>query len=165
MALPAGPRGAATPRVAEFLGLPCDGIFGAAMSYDIELVDPVTRQTLKLDAPHQMRGGTYALGGTTEASLNVTYNYAGIFRRVFSGEPANAPDMMAEMFDKSGAGIRSIYGKTGAESLPILDRAIAMLGNDVDDDYWKPTEGNAKRALVQLRALAAMRPDGVWTGD
>ena len=62
-------------------------------------------------------------------------------------------------------GIRTIYGMTGAESLPVLDKAISELGNDVDPDYWKATEGNAKQALTQLRALAAMRPDGVWQGD
>lgn len=46
------------------------------MSYDIELCDPITGVALELDAPHQMRGGTYALGGTREAHLNVTYNYS-----------------------------------------------------------------------------------------
>lgn len=117
------------------------------MSYDIELTDPVTGKTLELDAPHQMKGGTYALGGTTEMRLNVTYNYAPHFRAV------------------GPQGIRSIYGKTGAESIPMLDMAIALLGDDVHEDYWKPTEGNAKRALLQLRALATMRPDGVWQGD
>ena len=29
------------------------------MSYDISLVDPVTKETLIMDSPHQMRGGTY----------------------------------------------------------------------------------------------------------
>ena len=62
-------------------------------------------------------------------------------------------------------GIRTIYGLTGAESLPVLDAAIAQLGDDVDADYWAPTEGNAKRALLKLRALATMRPDGIWSGD
>ena len=118
------------------------------MSYDISLVDPVTRKTLELDAPHQMKGGTYALGGTTEAHLNVTWNYGVHFRRHMGEE-----------------GIRTIYGLTGAESLPVLDAAIAALGDNVDPDYWKATEGNAKRALLQLRALATMRPDGLWSGD
>jgi hypothetical protein len=40
-----------------------------------------------------------------------------------------------------------------------------MLGDETDPDYWKPAEGNVKRALMQLRALAVMRPDGVWSGD
>lgn len=118
------------------------------MSYDIELIDPVTKEPVKLDEPHHMRGGTYAVGGTTRAHLNVTYNYGAIFRRVLGVD-----------------GIRAIYGKTGAESLPILKEAAAQLADDVDPDYWKATEGNAKRALVQLAALAKMRPDAVWTGD
>ena len=63
------------------------------------------------------------------------------------------------------SGVRTIYGLTGAESLPFLDRAISLLADDVDADYWRATDGNAKRALVQLRALAAMRPDGLWAGD
>jgi hypothetical protein len=117
------------------------------MSYDIRLVDPVTRKTLELDEPHHMKGGTYAIGGTREASLNVTYNYGKHF------------DCLG------GAGIRSIYGMTGAESIPHLTMAVVVLGDDVDDDYWKPTEGNAKRALFHLLALAKMRPDGIWDGD
>lgn len=118
------------------------------MSYDIELRDPITQEVLQLDAPHHMRGGTYAVGGTTEASLNVTYNYAKHFYAVLGEQ-----------------GIRRIYGMTGAESLPVLREAMARLQDDVDDDYWKSTEGNAKRALTQLCALAHMRPDGVWAGD
>ena len=66
---------------------------------------------------------------------------------------------------KNDSGIRTIYGMTGAESIPVLKAAIAQLGDDVDDDYWKPTEGNAKRALTQLLALATMRPEGIWHGD
>jgi hypothetical protein len=62
-------------------------------------------------------------------------------------------------------GIRTIYGMTGAQSIPILRGAAAMLADDVAKNYWEPTEGNAKRALLQLVALAEMRPDGVWNGD
>ena len=139
------------------------------MSYDIKLTDPLTGETLVLDAPHQMKGGTYAIGGTTQASLNVTYNYSPQFARVFDAlrEPrSTAPKWMHR--DRSLPkvfGIRTIYGLTGAESLPLLDKAIAALGDDVHEDYWQPTEGNAKRALMQLRALAMLRPDGLWAGD
>ena len=66
---------------------------------------------------------------------------------------------------KGEDGIRTIYGKSGAESIPILEDAISKLGNDVDADYWKATEGNAKRPLMQLLAMAKMRPDGIWEGD
>lgn len=118
------------------------------MSYDLGLQDAITREWLTLDEPHHMRGGTYCIGGSSTAEINITYNYAKHYYRV--------------MGDK---GLRTIYGKTGAESIPILESAIEQLGNDVDDDYWKGTEGNAKRALLQCLALAKMRPDGVWAGD
>ena len=32
-------------------------------------------------------------------------------------------------------------------------------------DYWKATEGNAKRALYGLLTFARLRPDGIWDGD
>ncbi len=118
------------------------------MSYDIDLKDPVSKETIHFDTIHHMRGGTYAMGGTTEASLNITYNYSKHYYRVF-GEK----------------GIRTIYGMTGAESIPVLQRAAEQLGDDVDEDYWSPTEGNAKRPLFQLIAMAQLRPDGVWDGD
>lgn len=118
------------------------------MSYSITLNDPVTKEAIMLDAPHQIRGGIYALGGTQEAYLNITYNYAKHYYRVFGDD-----------------GIRSIYGMTGAESIPIIKAAMAQLGDDVDGDYWKSTEGNAKRALAGLLAFAQMRPDGIWDGD
>lgn len=136
------------------------------MSYDIRLCDPVTGEVLELDSLHDMRGGTYVLGGTKEAWLNVTYNYSkwyyaeGVFRRP----------------ESAYTGIRSIYDLSGAESIPILERAIETLKScdcpfsdeelkEYEDGYWKPTRENAIRPLYQLLAFAKMRPDGVWGGD
>lgn len=118
------------------------------MSYDIDLTDPVTGDVLKLDAPHHMRGGTYAIGGTPEASLNITYNYGKFYYDLFGEE-----------------GIRFLYGKTAAGTIAHLKTAVLKLKDDVTSNYWDATEGNAKRALVQLLALAEMRPDGIWQGD
>lgn len=118
------------------------------MGYDIELREPVGKNLIEFETEHYMRGGTYAVGGTREAWLNVTYNYAKYYSRVF-GEK----------------GIRTIYGMTGAESIPVIKAAMAQLKDDVSDDYWEPTEGNAKKALAQLLAFAQMRPDGIWDGD
>lgn len=135
----------------------------ARMSYDIDLVDPVTKEVLEAEVRHHITGGTYRMGGDTRLHLNVTYNFAPHFYRVFETfvDPTNV-----DSFDgKPRQGIRTIYGKTGAESIPILKDAISKLGDDVDTDYWKPTEGNAKQALCGLLALAQMRPDGVWDGD
>jgi hypothetical protein len=118
------------------------------MSYDIYLTDPDSGKALVLNSPHDLRGGTFALGGTNEAWLNVTYNYGSHFRRVMGDN-----------------GIRTIYDMTGADSIPVLDAAIEILGDDVDEDYWKPTEGNAKESLKRLRLLAQAAPHGIWSGD
>lgn len=118
------------------------------MSYDIRLRDPVSKETIKIADHHFMRGGTYAMGGCNELWLNITYNYGKYY------------------YDTMGKkGVRAIYGKTGHESIPILEEAIAQLGDDISDDYWEATEGNAKRPLVQLLTMAKMRPDGIWDGD
>ena len=120
------------------------------MSYDISLRDPVTHEVLQLEEPHFMTGGTYQVGGTRELWLNITYNYGQYYRR---------DDVLGD------EGIRAIYGMTGADSIPVLEKAAAALGDDVNPDYWVATEGNAKRPLLQLIAMAKMRPDGVWEGD
>ena len=120
------------------------------MSYSISLVDPVTKETLELDEPHFMRGGTYAVNGTKELWLNITYNYGPIYYR---------PDILGKN------GIRAIYGLSGADSISILETAAAALNDDVHPDYWLATEGNAKRSLLQLLAMAKLRPDGIWSGD
>ncbi len=118
------------------------------MSYDISVINPNTEEVLEFEEPHQIKGGNYAIGGTTEAWLNVTYNYA--------------PHFYKTMGDK---GIRCLYGLTGKEAVPILEHAIAKLGDDIDPDYWKPTEGNAKEALKGLLTFARLLPNGVFDGD
>lgn len=124
-----------------------DGLREREMSYDIRLRD-ADGETVCLDMPHSLRGGTYALGGTTEAWLNVTYNYSKHFYRVLG--------------DK---GIRSIYGMRAADSLPLLRAAVEKLSNDTSEDYWEATEGNAKQALMNLITLAEAAPEGIWDGD
>lgn len=118
------------------------------MSYDIYLKNPETGNTIIFDEPHQISGGTYQVGGSTEAWLNITYNYAPHYYRIY-GEK----------------GIRFLYGMAARDSIPYLQEGIALLSNDVSDDYWESTEGNAKKALIQLLSLALMAPNAVWDGD
>ena len=116
------------------------------MSYDFRLCDPVSGKTLHTSHNHFICGGTYCIGGTSEMWLNITYNYSRNYRKAF----------------KNSMGIQILAGKTGAESIPLLKNAISNLSDEVNEDYWTPTEGNAKRALYGLLAFAQMRPDGVW---
>jgi len=118
------------------------------MSYDIYMQHPTTGERLQTEVPHDLKGGSYAVGGTTEAWLNVTYNYANHFYRVLGKK-----------------GIRTIYGMTGRDALPLLESAASQLKDDTDPDYWKATEGNARKALLDLAALARLFPNGVFAGD
>lgn len=118
------------------------------MSYDIRLVNP-DGTTFEFSTPLDIKGGTYAVGGTTEACINVTYNYSKHFFRVF-GEK----------------GIRSLYGVSSRDSTDIIVAAMMQLDNDVHPDYWEDTEGNAKKALADMLLMAIFANfDCKWEGD
>lgn len=116
------------------------------MSYDVHMCDS-SGELLAVDRFED--GGTYCVGGTSDASLNITYNYARLFRLALDREQ----------------GIRWLYGKTGAETIGRLRAAVEALGTRRDDDYWKPTDGNAGAALARLLSWAEQHPDGIFDGD
>lgn len=126
------------------------------MSYDINLLDPIAKKVIEINDAHFLRGGTYKMGGSKELTLNITYNYSKILHRVI--QPKNTPS-------EYKTGIRSLYGMTALEVAPILEAAISSLKDDVDEDYWKATEGNVKRALNNLLTMCKMRPDAIIDGD
>ena len=118
------------------------------MSYSAYLTEPETGATIQLkrtDAVPQPAGGIMRVSPVKYAELNITFNYGAIFRRFFGEE-----------------GIRKLNGMRAASSMSLLVPAIDKLKDDVDPDYWRATEGNAKRALQHLRTLAELRPDGIW---
>lgn len=126
------------------------------MSYDIYLRKS-DGDVFHFDGKHQMAGGTYALGGTTRAWLNVTYNYSRWYRR-------------DDVFP-NGAGIYCLQDKAVKESIPILQNAIHTLETLNEelteeeirhyrfqgaDGYWMPTRENAINSLRQLLTMAEM---------
>lgn len=155
------------------------------MSYDIYLNDPSTGEVSKVNS-FLMTGGTVPCRNVngqlfqdeqTDAWINITYNYAKYYYAVTEGD-----ERFAHTGSASGEvdyGIRGIYGKTGAESIPLLqlmidrihDRYIYSDGKWLDEreadtsDYWAPTAANAIRPLRQMISLAEQCPDSVWEGD
>lgn len=102
-----------------------------------------------LETAHDIKGGTFAFGGTTNPWINVTYNYAKHFYRLW---PEN--------------GIRHLYGMKAKDIISEIDAVLPKLGDDEHPDYWEPTEGNAKLALKNLKALASIvPPESVLDGD
>lgn len=125
------------------------------MSYDIELINRKTKQPLLLSQPQYIRGGTVKAKldendnlvqtKETEASINITYNYSHYYveatrddRRFFKQE-ANAEGNVTE----NSAGIRGLYGKTAAESLPMLRDMIERIKKkymDQETGEWSVTK-------------------------
>lgn len=125
------------------------------MSYDIELINRKTKQPLLLSQPQYIRGGTVKAkldengnlvqAKETEASINITYNYNHYYveatrddRRFFKQEADAEGNVM-----ESSAGIRGLYGKTAAESLPMLTDMIERIKKkymDQETGAWYVTK-------------------------
>lgn len=116
------------------------------MSYDISIVDEKGK-LMQSPIKHDIQGGTYCVGGTTDLWLSITSNYAKFFCRAFQDE----------------RGIKTLHGRSVLYTIPRIKAAIMLLGDDTTDNYWDATEGNAKKALVNLLQLAALGCDGYWS--
>lgn len=118
------------------------------MSWDCTVVYKDTKEDVKLDKPIDIRGGTYNMFGTNELWLNVTYNYSQFYRK------------------KLPESLRTLDGMDVKESIPILQDLANSLGDDKTSNYWEPTEGNAKAAILKLLKLAELAPENtMWEVD
>lgn len=117
------------------------------MSYTISLVDPNTNGILRMKSV--LRPWYKAHDEYDPCIVTITYNYSGYYRIAFNDQ----------------AGIRILYGKSGKDSISLLNMAIAKLPNNTDPNYWEATGGNAKRPLKRLLKMATQHPEGIWDGD
>lgn len=106
------------------------------MSYDITLNDRVTGEIILFEKKHYMGGGTFAVSGSYEAWLNITYNYSRYYYEATNGDERFANQPYLPNDDKVNYGIRGIYGKSGAESIPMLKDMIMR----IEDKYKKDGE-------------------------
>jgi hypothetical protein len=113
------------------------------MSYWVSLNDAEGRHCV---VDSHVEGGTHVLGGTTEADLNITYNYGAFFRT---------------HLDKEN-GLRALHGQKAGDWIEPLAVAVKALGTEAADIYWAATPGNAGRALSVLLKWAQQHPDATW---
>ena len=124
------------------------------MSYDIYLKERVSGETIQLPIKHIMTGGTYKADfdpktntfspmPNSEAWLNITYNYGHYYYEATDGDPRFAHDEISCVHAdgtfgpmETQYGIRGIYGKTGAESIPLLRDMIKRI-----EDRYKDKNG------------------------
>ncbi len=83
-------------------------------------------------------GGTFVLGGTDKAQLNVTYNYSKHYS------------------------VRNLDGKKAIETIDELKDKVNEFGTKRDSDYWASTKGNVGYALNILLGWAKQHPEAVW---
>lgn len=122
---------------------------GNIMGYDILMIDKKTGEIAELPDTHHIKGGTYAVGGTNEAWLSITYNYSKFFKKYIDQEK----------------GIRWLYGKKGKRTIKRLRKAIEEMKDNATLDYWEATEGNARLMLKGLLFFAEKLPNCIWKGD
>ncbi len=120
------------------------------MSYDIEL----TKDDKVCSVGNHQEGGIIAMGGSCQARINITWNYAFFFYN---------------FLDKR-KGIRWLYGKTAQETISRLEKTVDKLSGWIgsavyEEDYWAPTFGNARHSLSVLLDWAKQHPTAVWSGD
>lgn len=134
------------------------------MSYDIELKNKVTGETAKMRHPQYVRGGTVParLNPATgeleqaeqaEAHINITYNYSHYYYEATDGDPRFAHDKVSAYYADGTQGpivteygIRGLYGKTPAESIPMLMDMITKIRQKYTDENgeWIETERTLK---------------------
>lgn len=112
------------------------------------------------DVESHQEGGVVQVGGSSEASLNVTYNYAWFYFHFLDQEN----------------GIRALNGQRAGDWIERLEKAVEVLGDkqyvEYPDgfmlggknpkgvvNYWAPTPGNAGHALSILLTWAKQHPD------
>lgn len=158
------------------------------MSYDIYLKDRMSGKEIQLPIKHLMIGGTYLAdydpetdqfspAATTEAWLNITWNYAHYYYEATENDPRFAHDEISAYYADGTTGsviteygIRGIYGKSGAESIPMLKDMITRIeakykdkdGNWISTDrdkirYWNKTKTRQLNFVNDI--LGKLKPD------
>lgn len=115
------------------------------MGYSLEIIDPKTGSAFDLGATYDIRGSTYAVGGTRWAEIDVTFNYTPIIQRVL------------------GCKLADLHGRDAQDTVkPLREAADKLSLFPCCDDYWHACEPNVRTTLLQLAALAEMCPGGRW---
>ncbi len=111
------------------------------MSYDVSLYQS-DGSVAQVDR-HEAEGGTYVVGGTTDADLNITYNYSDVYELV-------------------GWSVNNLKERPAGDTIAEMERVLALLGVKRYPDYWAATPGNAGHAVSILLEWAKRHPQAIW---
>lgn len=148
------------------------------MSWDIYL----DQDGGTVEVERHEEGGTFALGGTTRAELNITYNYGALIRvaakavgyDIITGMAKRDPDEDTEnmfstlilTYEFAEDAFDALAGKSGEDTQAILRAMYKALGEgrySRHEDYWAATPGNVAHALNILSTWAEQHPNATWS--
>ena len=121
------------------------------MSYCVRLTDNGSN----VQVPEHSSGAVFPYGGTTEAIINITYNYGVVYRIIDVSFPGQ---VIPSYFT-----IKSLNNRKAKETIEVLSYMVSKLGTTEYKDYWAPTPGNAGIALNILLNWAGLHPDATWS--
>lgn len=116
------------------------------MSYSIDLID---EEGKVVSVDNHQSGGVIAVGGSSQATANVTYNYSYFYYNEIDEDE----------------GFRWLDGKEAGETIEVLESAVESLGDEPHrdvDSYWIPCPGNAGKQLKTLFEWAKQHPEAEW---
>jgi len=114
------------------------------MGWDVDLIND---QGQTVEVPLQQEGGIIAIGGSSCASMSVTWNYSKFYY---------------EHVDKE-QGFRWLNGKKAKDTIDRLSKAILELGTSQSYmGYWASTKGNAGHILNIMLQWAKLHPEAEW---
>lgn len=147
------------------------------MSYDIKLENKVTGETAKMRHSQYVRGGTVRAimdertgqlvqAEQIEADINITYNYSHYYYEATNGDIRFAHDEVSAYYAdgttgpiETEYGIRGIYGKTPAESIPMLMDMIARIKQKYTDKNGDWIETKRTKTIYYKNGIAIPKRD------
>lgn len=130
------------------------------MGWDISIVDK-DGKVIKAHQKHQIRGGTYAIGGQEELQISETFNYSSTLKNLF-------PHKI--VLNEVLYGIWVLDGLSTEDAKPLLIRAVNKLIEEAvaegvslvpHDNYWEPVLGNVLAMLMRMLELTRLG-SGYW---
>lgn len=130
------------------------------MGWSISIVDE-KGEVVSAPETHQLKGGTYALGGQKELELSETFNYSSTLRNVFPWRTIN---------NQVVYGIWTLDGMSTEDAKHLLVQAVNQIIEEgvtenvslmPHDNYWEPTLGNALAMLLRMLELSRLGK-GYW---
>lgn len=115
------------------------------MSWDVALLESALPNAPPVEVELHSEGGIYVFGGTTDACLNITYNYSKFYSKYLDD-----------------IGLKWLDGRKASDCIERLQAAVDTLGTEREDNYWLATCDNAGYALSILLRWAQQHPDAVF---